>query len=628
MTAYFNSYTAPLGVQGAFVWTKGYAAADLDGDGSKEIIIAFAGPTSQAPAAGDATPVILSRASNGAWVNQTDKFIPSGFAAVGASNDVLTTDLNGDGRPDLFITDHGREISASASGAFPGGFNALYLSQPNGTLAPVTLPIGQGFWHSATNTADFDRDGDQDIAVITMNAVNGKNVFLLQNNGTGGFSDATPKFPIGSLNVGSVGFIDVSGDGDADVLVLPYSNTHSGDAGNNALLLINDGSGNFGQTQSFQVKFGFPVDIGFPHFVVADFDGNGLQDFIAVGEPQTGFKGAATYFSVMYQQDDGSVRDETVRALGSRQVGFPSEYSSLAGNKLAVGDFNMDGKPDLFWSDATMPGNRIHEAIWLNNGDGAFHRMTGAESPFNDLGLMATERYRVQIGDLDGDNVPDVVLLRGGQPNLIDSVTVLLGNAARFSGNDTITGSSDANTINGGAGTNQIRGAEGNDSIQGGNSFDDINGNQGNDTINGGDGDDWVVGGKDNDLLFGENGADIVYGNMGDDTCSGGDGADWVRGGQGSDSVSGGTGNDWIWGDRGNDTISGGSGADDIHFAIGMGIDRVLDFNVSEGDRLLLDGGPSYTIRLIGSDTVIDLGDGDQITLVGVSLNAGSWLVV
>ena len=109
---------------------------------------------------------------------------------------------------------------------------------------------------------------------------------------------------------------------------------------------------------------------------------------------------------------------------------------------------------------------------------------------------------------------------------------------------------------------------------------------------------------------------------MGNDTVDGGAGNDWVRGGQGDDTVMGGAGDDWIWGDKGNDTISGGAGADIFHSLAGAAIDRITDFSYSQGDRLVLDGGPSRTVTQVGSDVVVDMGNGDQVILVGVSLSS------
>jgi serralysin len=213
-----------------------------------------------------------------------------------------------------------------------------------------------------------------------------------------------------------------------------------------------------------------------------------------------------------------------------------------------------------------------------------------------------------------------------------DSIAGGLGNDTLDggAGNDVINGNLGDDLIVDSSGSNYLRGDEGNDSISGGTGFDDINGNMGNDTAHGNDGEDWVVGGKDNDVLYGDNGFDIVYGNLGDDTISGGNGADWVRGGQGNDSVSGGDGDDCLWGDRGDDTISGGAGADIFHSFVGAGIDRITDFSLAQGDKVQLDPGTTYTLKQVGSDTVVDMGGGDQVVLVGVQLATltGSWIFV
>jgi Ca2+-binding RTX toxin-like protein len=201
---------------------------------------------------------------------------------------------------------------------------------------------------------------------------------------------------------------------------------------------------------------------------------------------------------------------------------------------------------------------------------------------------------------------------------------------AGLGGNDTIMGGGGADSIDGGAGQNYLRGDDGGDKIVGGAGFDDINGNMGDDTAAGGLGDDWVVGGKDNDQLYGEEGSDIVWGNLGNDSLDGGAGADQVRGGQGDDLVLGGAGDDYVSGDRGNDTVHGGTGADLFHTFGDAGIDRVLDFNLAEGDRVMLDPGTVYTVGQNLNDTVITMEGSGQMILVGVSLNTltGGWIFV
>ncbi len=250
-----------------------------------------------------------------------------------------------------------------------------------------------------------------------------------------------------------------------------------------------------------------------------------------------------------------------------------------------------------------------------------------------------------QIADQVDNDIQHNILYTG-LDNLGIAFSTTIENANGGSGDDTITGNAANNSLNGGAGDDQVhaaagndtvqggdganylRGDEGDDSISGGSGFDDINGNQGNDTASGGAGNDWVVGGKDNDLLFGDDGNDIVWGNLGADTLDGGDGNDQIRGGQGDDSLFGGPGNDFISGDRGNDTESGGAGADIFHTFSGAGIDRVLDFHIAEGDRVIVDPGTVFSVTQQGADTVIDMGNGDQMILVGVQMSTltGSWI--
>ena len=130
-----------------------------------------------------------------------------------------------------------------------------------------------------------------------------------------------------------------------------------------------------------------------------------------------------------------------------------------------------------------------------------------------------------------------------------------------------------------------------------------------------------VGGGKDNDIVFGDDGGDLVYGNLGDDSCNGGNGNDTVRGGQGNDTLSGGAGADFVSGDRGDDTMTGGLGADIFHSSSDAGIDRVLDFNLAEGDRVQLDPGTTFSMSQVGADTVVQMSAG-QVVLVGISMSA------
>ena len=268
---------------------------------------------------------------------------------------------------------------------------------------------------------------------------------------------------------------------------------------------------------------------------------------------------------------------------------------------------------------------------------------------FSSIGYLSIEAqlafWRGQFPDTPASFFSDALNRPGGYTwsnNVATSQDTVIENVRAGSGNDTINGNAADNSLSGGAGSdriygstgndiieggsagvagNYLRGDEGNDSITGGNNFDDANGNMGNDTVATGDGDDFCVGGKDNDVLFGDEGNDFVYGNLGDDSCTGGGGNDTVRGGQGTDALSGGGGNDFVSGDRGDDTMTGGAGADIFHSSSDAGIDRILDFSLADGDRVLLDPGTAFTVMQVGGDTIVQMSNA-QVVLVGFSMSS------
>ena len=370
----------------------------------------------------------------------------------------------------------------------------------------------------------------------------------------------------------------------------------------------------------------------------------------SIGLAHPGNYNASANSSISYQQDaeyNEDSRQYTVMSYFSESNtggNFRGSYASVPllddiraaqieyGVNLSTrtGDttYGFNSNADRAWFSAINSSSRLIFAVWDAGGRDTFDFSGYSQAQLIDL----REGYFSNVGGLTGNvavalgaKIENAVGGFGADTlngNALDNV--LSGNA----GADRIFGGSGNDTIDGGAGSSYLRGDEGNDTIVGGDSFDDINGNTGNDTASGGDGDDWVVGGKDNDSLSGDGGSDLVYGNLGNDTLEGGAGADTVRGGQGDDVLSGGAGADFVSGDLGNDTMSGGAGADIFHSFTGSGIDRILDFNLAEGDRLQLDPGNTYSVAQVGSDTVITLGVGDQVILVGVQMSTltGAWI--
>jgi Ca2+-binding RTX toxin-like protein len=259
------------------------------------------------------------------------------------------------------------------------------------------------------------------------------------------------------------------------------------------------------------------------------------------------------------------------------------------------------------------------------------HDATGAQIAINDdvnrddfdSGLVvhptASGTYYVEVGSFDDETSGTyTVSVNAGAPAPTAGNDVLVGQAT----GSTIDGGTGADTITADSGTDYLRGGDGDDVIVSGAGFDDINGNKGADTIDGGvGGSDWLVGGQGDDSITAHVSDNLVYGNLGNDTLVGGTGADVVRGGQGDDSIVAGSGDQFLSGDRGNDTIQGGSGADIFHGSQDAGIDRVLGFHLAQGDRVQLDPGTTYSVSQVGADTVIDMGGGNQMVLVGVQMS-------
>ena len=118
-------------------------------------------------------------------------------------------------------------------------------------------------------------------------------------------------------------------------------------------------------------------------------------------------------------------------------------------------------------------------------------------------------------------------------------------------------------------------------------------------------------------------------------------GADKLDGGYNNDTLNGGGGNDTLWGGAGHDVLKGGVGADRFEFGSGSGKDTISDFEIGVSGEVIvltknLNGQTIGTFTelmarasTVGADTVIDLGNGNTLTLTGIDrsqLTAGDFL--
>jgi hypothetical protein len=109
----------------------------------------------------------------------------------------------------------------------------------------------------------------------------------------------------------------------------------------------------------------------------------------------------------------------------------------------------------------------------------------------------------------------------------------------------------------------------------------------------------------------------------GDNKILGSATADQVFAAKGDDILLGRAGDDKLNGAEGDDRLSGGLGADTFVFAQGFGHDTVTDFDAigGIGHQDLIAGVSFAEVAVKGhhGDTIIDLGGGDTLTLVGVN---------
>jgi Ca2+-binding RTX toxin-like protein len=202
-----------------------------------------------------------------------------------------------------------------------------------------------------------------------------------------------------------------------------------------------------------------------------------------------------------------------------------------------------------------------------------------------------------------------------------EGIDVLVGmeNGIGGSGNDTLTGDTQANRLDGGIGNDLSSGGDGNDTLIGGDGDDSLAGGGGNDSLFGGNGKDsanfskatqgislnlslGTAQGEGSDVLVGmENG----IGGSGNDTLTGDAQANRLDGGGGNDSLVGGDGDDSLIGGIGNDSMVGGIGKDSANFSKatqGISLDLTLGTAQGEGSDVLV--GIEDVIGGSGNDTL------------------------
>lgn len=267
---------------------------------------------------------------------------------------ITVADVNGDNRDDFYVC--GARESAGA----------LYIQQPGGQFRSSNESIFEADELSEdTDCLFFDADGDGDADLYVASGGNEfpGSAFALKdrlyiNDGKGNFSKSEGGLPnYISASTGCVDAADYDGDGDLDLFVGTRLRPFLYGVPADGYILENDGRGNFKNATPKVApqlrELGLMTDARW-----MDYDVDGDPDLLIAGE----------WMPLHLFVNEGGRLSKAPPLVGLDSTnGF--------WNKLAVGDFNGDGRPDFVAGNHGL-NTRLKASpekpvsMWINDFDG------------------------------------------------------------------------------------------------------------------------------------------------------------------------------------------------------------------------------------------------------------------
>jgi len=309
----------------------GIAAADFNGDGKRDLVVANSGTSDVALLLG----------------NGGGTFNPPLIYPVGKNPHSLELgDFDGDGKTDVVVADQdSNDVS-------------VLLGKGDGTFATLSR-YAAGAGPIFVAAADFDRNGSQDLAVADrfFNTVS-----ILPGKGDGTFATFVP-YVLGADRFTEPQFItagDLNGDGRTDLAVANSGNTKFNISGSLSVL-VGKGDGTFGPAVN-SMHGVTPRAIA-----IADFNGDGKGDLVLA---------SSDGISILLGNGDATFRDP---------VTSPGGFGPSA---IALGDFDANGATDVAVSNNVLGD----VSVLLGRGDGAFAPPVSYHvAPFGTASIVAAD---------------------------------------------------------------------------------------------------------------------------------------------------------------------------------------------------------------------------------------------
>src|ERR1022692_3421041 len=352
----------------------GCAFLDYDNDGWMDLYLVNSGPCDFYSPSAPLSNALYRNNRDGAFTDVTEK---AGVRGSAYGMDAAVGDFDGDGLPDLYVTQYPRSI--------------LYRNNGDGTFTDVTEKAGVAApgWSSSAVWFDYDNDGRLDLFVSNDGRAN----CLFANRGKGKFEEIALLAGVAYNSFGAarsgmgVDAADYNEDGNIDLFVGNIDHESFSLYRNNGDETFDDMAIPSGIASATRFLSGW----GLKFF---DFDNDGNLDLIlSNGHPDTMVKLYSPTVDyrmpmVLFQNTGTAWKNVSAQA-------GPVFQRGLAGRGLALGDFDNDGAVDVLVTVNDGPpillrNNRGRRNHWLGV------RLIGRKANVDAIG--ATVGY--QAGDL------------------------------------------------------------------------------------------------------------------------------------------------------------------------------------------------------------------------------------